>query len=205
MNPKLPRCPLLLAALCGALLSGCASQGQQAALLYDFGALPVSSGEAVSTIPPLVVTDVSGSSLLDSPAITYRLNYADPLQARAYANSRWSSTPLQLLTQRITTRIAQAGVKVLAVTDATAGALLLRIDADAFSQNFDSPSQSKGEVVLRVSAFRGHTLVDQRSFAHSVSAASADAAGGVRALAAATDATAADILQWLAALPPPKQ
>jgi cholesterol transport system auxiliary component len=43
-------------------------------------------------------------------------------------------------------------------------------------------------------------LVDQRSFARTTAAVTADAAGGARALAASTDAIAADIVTWLGTL-----
>jgi cholesterol transport system auxiliary component len=48
--------------------------------------------------------------------------------------------------------------------------------------------------------FQGHALVDQRSFTRTTAAGSADAAGGARALAASTDAIAADIVAWLGTL-----
>jgi cholesterol transport system auxiliary component len=130
----------------------------------------------------------------------YRLTYADPLQARTYANSRWTANPLQLLTQRFKTRLAQSGARVLSETDASIGIPLLRIDVDEFVQDFGGVSQSTGVVAVRASVFQGHTLVDQRSFRQAVPAPSADAAGGARALAASTDAIAADIVTWLGTL-----
>jgi hypothetical protein len=64
-------------------------------------------------IGAIVVTDVTGSSALDNERMFYRLSYADALQARTYANSRWTANPLQMMTQRLKTRIAQSGAKVL--------------------------------------------------------------------------------------------
>jgi cholesterol transport system auxiliary component len=134
----------------------------------------------------------------------YRLLYADARQQRPYAYNQWVSTPAQLLTQRMRARIAQAGVKVLSTTDAAASATVLRMEVEDFAQNFDSATSSKGVLVLRASVFRNHLLVDQKTFNSSVAAPSADAAGGARALADASDAVAADLLTWLAALPPSK-
>jgi cholesterol transport system auxiliary component len=148
----------------------------------------------------VVVTDVTGSSALDSERMFYRLSYADPLQARTYANSRWTASPLQLLTQRFKTRLAQSGARVLSETDAATGIPLLRIDVDDFVQDFGGVSQSTGVVAVRASVFQGHVLVDQRSFRKAIAATSADAAGGARALAASTDAIAADIVAWLGTL-----
>jgi cholesterol transport system auxiliary component len=193
--------PLLLAVL----LAGCASGGKSPSgnTLYDFGspapaADPANGNGAATGLPAVVVTDVTGNAAFDNERMFYRLNYADPLQARSYANSRWSSTPLQMLTQRFKSRVAQAGIKVLSATDASNGVPLLRIDLDDFTHTFDSANQSYGQLVLRASLFQGHTLVDQRTFSRKTNAASADAAGGARALAQAADAVSADMIGWLA-------
>ena len=197
----------LIAAALALILSGCASQKSQPTTQFDFG--PAASAQASSQAPvqgtpgPVVVTDVTGSSALDSERMFYRLSYADPLQARTYANSRWTASPLQLLTQRFKTRLAQSGAKVLSETDAATGIPLLRIDVDDFVQDFGGVSQSTGVVAVRASVFQGHVLVDQRSFRKAIAATSADAAGGARALAASTDAIAADIVAWLGTLNTP--
>jgi cholesterol transport system auxiliary component len=191
-----------LALAAAALLAGCASgsKGPTSNTLYDFGpaATPLVARADTAAVPAVVVTDVTGNAAYDSERMSYRLNYADPLQARSYANSRWNSTPLQLLTQRFKSRIGQAGLKVLSTTDASSGVPLLRIDLDDFTHTFDSTTSSYGQVVVRVSLFQARTLVDQRTFSHKVPAASADAAGGARALAQATDMVAADMIVWLA-------
>ena len=203
MNQTLNRL-LLAAAGCGALLlAGCASEKTQANSTFDFG--PAVAAVAPAANGAVVVTDVTGSAALDSERMSYRLNYADPLQVRAYSHSRWSATPLQLVTQRLKTRIAQSGTKVLGATDASDGVAILRTEVDEFTHSFDSQAQSSGLLVLRASLFQGHKLVDQKTFSRKSSATSADAAGGARALAAATDGVAADIVAWLATLPTPKQ
>jgi cholesterol transport system auxiliary component len=200
-RPSLRLLPALAAA--GAiLLAGCASGGKGPAgnALYDFGssATPIGVTSAAAAIPAVVVTDVTGNAAFDNERMFYRLNYSDPLQARSYANSRWSSTPLQMLTQRFKARVAQSGIKVLSATDASAGVPLLRIDVDDFTHSFDSTTHSYGQLVLRASLLQGHTLVDQRTFSRKIEAGSADAVGGARALAQAADAVSADIIGWLA-------
>ncbi len=187
-------------------LAACASKAPAPAV-YDFGPLPAAPVAATATAavagmpPALVVADVSGPASLDSNHMVYRLLYADAQQARPYAHNNWSVTPLQLISQRLKGRIAQAGVKVVATTDAAVGLPLLRLEADDFSQHFDSATHSTGQVSLRASLFRNHKLVDQRTFTRGTEAPSADAAGGARALAASTDAIAADIVAWLNTLP----
>ena len=87
-----------------------------------------------------------------------------------------------------------------ATAPATAPALL-RIELEEFSQLFESPTASTGLLRLRATAVQpspqGERLLGQRSFIVQRPAPSADAAGGVRALTAATDAAVEEIDQWL--------
>ena len=184
-------------------LAGCASSSKSTAnnTQFDFGPLGAPVTQVTQApIAAVVVMDVTGSPALENERMLYRLNYADPLQARTYANSRWSANPLILVTQRIKARLAQAGVKVLSATDTMNNVPILRIEVDDFTHAFASAGQSEGQVVLRASVFRGHTLLDQKTISRASPAPSADAAGGVRALAASTDAAAADIAAWLAGI-----
>jgi cholesterol transport system auxiliary component len=207
MHPTIERLPgaALIVALGLALaLSGCASGSKPATnITYDFGSpnragsAPVSPAAAATAIPALVVTDVTGNPAFDNERMYYRLNYADALQARPYANSRWTTTPLQLLTQRFKSRVGQAGINVLSPTDASTGVPLLRIDVDDFTHTFESTSSSYGEITMRASLFQGRTLVDQHTFTRKIAAVTADAGGGARALAQATDAVAAEMIAWL--------
>jgi cholesterol transport system auxiliary component len=199
---------LIAFAAAALLLAGCASQKGEPTTTFDFGpAMPAQAAAAspAGALGAIVVTDVTGSSALENERMFYRLSYSDPLQARSYANSRWAANPLQMTTQRLKTRIAQAGAKVLSETDASNGVPILRVDVDEFVHNFRSAAQSEGQVALRASVFKGHVLVDQRSFARTTPAGSADAAGGARALAASTDAVAADIVAWLGTLDLPRR
>jgi len=194
-----------MAVLCAALLSACASKGAPPTL-YDFGPLATSPAAPASAtaLAPLAMADATGPGWLDNERMYYRLLYADAQQARPYAQNRWNAPPLQLLTQRLKARMAGAGVQVLSASDATVGVDLLRIEVDEFSQNFTSVEQSSGQLALRASLMRGHRLIAQKAFTGSAAATSADAPGGVRALAAASDTVAADILAWLATVPRPQ-
>lgn len=206
MKKILQRLIFIATVAAAAQFAGCASSKGAPNTIYDFGPARVSANAAATApsglLSSLVVTDVTGSSAYDSERIYYRLSYSDPLQARSYANSRWSTTPLQMLTQRFKTRIAQTGAKVLSTTDASTGVAILRIDVDDFIHTFTGVAQSEGEISVRASVFQGRVLVDQKSFRRTSPAATADAAGGAAALAASTDAVAADIVAWLATLPP---
>lgn len=196
----------LVIATMAVTLGACASKGQPTAQ-YDFGPLPAAASATVpasASIGAVIVADVSGPAALDTERMHYRLLYSDARQSRPYAYNQWVSTPAQLLTQRMKARLSQAGVKVLSTTDAGASTTVLRMELEDFAQNFDSATSSKGVVRLRASVFRDHRLLQQKAFSSSVSAPSADAAGGASALADASDAVAAELITWLAALPPSK-
>jgi cholesterol transport system auxiliary component len=192
-----------LALLLSGTVSGCASNKSASVnTQFDFGPLsPLGALGPQAERPPLaaiVVMDATGSPTFENERMVYRLHYNDPLQARTYANSRWSANPLLLVTQRIKSRLAQAGIKVLSATDSATDVPVLRLEVDEFSHAFASTTASEGRLMLRASLFNGHALLDQRTFTRATPALTADAAGGAGALTASTDATAADIIAWLA-------
>ncbi|MGG7605288.1 ABC-type transport auxiliary lipoprotein family protein [Massilia sp. BKSP1R2A-1] len=180
------------------VLAGCASSKTQEATTFDFGPAAAQQTNAPAALPAIVVMDATGPAALENERMYYRLNYANALEARTYANSRWASNPLQMVTQRMKARLSQTGMKVLSATDASTGVPLLRVEVDDFVHAFSSAGQSEGQLTLRASLFSDHRLLDQRTFTRTTPAPSADAAGGARALAASLDAVAADIQAWLA-------
>jgi cholesterol transport system auxiliary component len=188
------------AAVLALAVAGCASNKNTGGnTQFDFGPLGAPAAPvAQAPLAVVVVMDATGSPTFENERMVYRLNYNDPLQARTYANSRWSANPLLLVTQRIKSRLAQAGVKVLSATDSATEVPVLRLEVDEFSHAFASTTASEGRLILRASLFNGHALLDQKTFSRATPASSADAAGGARAMAASTDGAAADIIAWLA-------
>jgi cholesterol transport system auxiliary component len=201
MNRVAPILLALLAAFISALLAACAT-GTNSTSLYDFGALRgAPHATAAPALPPISVAEIGTPTWLDSPAMFFRLSYANDQQPRAYAHSRWTMPPAQLFGQRLKSRIAQAGGAVLPASDGAANVPVLRIEADEFTQMFDTPGQSIAQVGLRAAIFNGRTLIAQRTFVKQAPAPSADAAGGAKALADASDAVITDMMAWLATLP----
>jgi cholesterol transport system auxiliary component len=198
-NAMTPTLRLLIAFAASAVLAACASHDKAQDTMFDLGSgMPRTTTHPGAPLPAVVITDATGSAALESEKMYYRLNYADAMQARAYANSRWSTNPLEMVTQRLKTRLSQTGAKVLEPTDAAVNVPILRVQVDDFMQTFANASQSTGVVVVRASVFRGHALVDQQTFTRSTPAQSADASGGARALATSLDGIADDIAGWLA-------
>jgi cholesterol transport system auxiliary component len=75
---------------------------------------------------------------------------------------------------------------------------VLRVELDEFSQVFASAESSQGLVRLSASLLKNEQLVAQTAVLARANAASQDAAGGVRALTAATDDAVRQLSAWLA-------
>ena len=184
--------PALLLAL--GVLSGCA--GTPSALSdirYDFG--PATPPATSGTMPAVKVLDVTAPDPLNSDRLNYRLNYADAHQLASYANSHWTMPPSQLLTQRLRTALSSRGT-VLTGADGVR-APVLRIDLQEFEQVFDGRDESHGAVTARVTLLQDGKVLGQRTFIARAPTSSSDAAGGARALAAASDDLVAQVAAWL--------
>ncbi|HJU71055.1 MAG TPA: ABC-type transport auxiliary lipoprotein family protein [Paucimonas sp.] len=192
---------LIPVALSTALLSACAIK-PAVPELYDLGPLHADdSGTARSGLPPLAVADIKSPMWLDTQTMYFRLSYASNQQPRPYANSRWVMPPAALFAERLKSRLAQAGGVVTSTADGAANTLVLRMEADDFTQNFTSPEQSNARIAIRASLFDGRVLIAQRTFMHQAPAPTADATGGASAFAMASDAVIADMTAWLTQLP----
>lgn len=179
-------------------------------VVYDFGpgarVNPVAMA-ADSTRAAIALGEVDAASALDSTALLYRLAYADAQLLQPYAQARWSMPPAQLLRQRLREALGQQQPVLREGDGIGAGARAarkLRLELHEFSQVFDTPDASVGLVRLHATvvspAADGGRLLAQRSFVAQQPAPSADAAGGVHALTAASDAVVSDIAQWLSTL-----
>lgn len=196
---------------CAALLAGCASfiDKPQRPALFDLGPVAQVSAQAPrkGAGTPLVLADIDASGALDGNPLLYRLAYSDDHQLRAYAQSRWSAPPPQLVRQRLREQIGRER-PVLSLDESAAldpqdvgSVLLLRLELEEFAQVFDAPERSRGVVRLRATLLAptpsGDRLVGQRGIATEARAPTPDASGGVRALSAATDAASAEIATWV--------
>jgi cholesterol transport system auxiliary component len=194
---------LLLTVLACTMPGGCAIKGAESLTLYDLGLLRASSQDnaAAPALPPISIAEVNAPAWLDSPMMFFRLAYANDQQPRPYGTSRWSMPPAQLFAQRLKSRIGETGGVVLSASDGAINVPVLRIAADDFTQIFTTPGQSVVQISVRASMLNGRTLVAQKTFMKQVPAPTADASGGVRALADASDAVIMDMMNWLAGLP----
>jgi len=165
---------------------------------YDFGPMP--QRDAPGLGHSLLVYDVNAPAWLDSPSIYYRLAYQDAARPQAYADSRWVSSPAELIGSRVRGRLAASGKGgIVHPADGTRANYALRVELDEFTQVFDAPGRSKAVVRLRASVLGKNALLAQKSFSVERAAATSDAEGGVRALIAASDEVLDQLIAWTVA------
>lgn len=190
-----------------AALAGCSGLpgAAPAGVVYDFGpgVVQLAPTNRMAPLPTLALGEVLAPTALDHLSVQYRLGYSDAQQLRPYSQARWSMPPAQLLRQRVRETL---GARRSVVNQADGlvlppNTLALRLDLEEFSQFFTQPGSSDGVVRLRATlsqaSVKGETLVAQRSVVVRSPAASADAAGGVRALTAAVDAAVQELDIWV--------
>ncbi|MGQ0708835.1 MAG: ABC-type transport auxiliary lipoprotein family protein [Rhodoferax sp.] len=195
-------------------LLGCATRpAPDAVQRYDLGPLAPAQPSAVAAAgaapgaraarPALYLAEVAAPSALDSPALAYRLLYAQPQQPRAYALARWSMPVPELVQQRLRAHwgAQRAVLQPLQGVQAMEDAPWLRLEVEDFSQHFAQPTQAQAVVQLRatLSVWQGgvERLLAQRSFARNQPSTRADAVGAVQSLAQALDALAPQIDAWV--------
>jgi cholesterol transport system auxiliary component len=199
----------LILILIAGLLPACTAlhKSQPAAAIYDFG---MQHAPHAKQIPPqprlqrksLLIADASTPSWLDNTAIHYRLLYHNPAQTHTYAHSRWIATPAALLTQQLRNRIV-TGTQEHVIKDGSPAKAdyVLQIELEEFTQLFDTISESRIVIGLRASLIERNTrkLLAQKDFSTTEKAPSADAAGAVFALSAASDRITDELVDWLTA------
>ncbi|MEB0057931.1 ABC-type transport auxiliary lipoprotein family protein [Variovorax sp. LG9.2] len=201
-------------ALLALLIAGCGAlpDKPQRAALYDFGpGLGTPSATTSTAMPPISLPEIDANTRLDGTQLNYRLGYADANELKPYGQSRWSVAPTQLLRQRLrealSARRTVLGPEESATIARRDGKVpdTLRISLDEFSQYFESQASSVGLVRLRATLVQstagGDRVLGQRSFNAQRPAPTGDAAGGVKALAAASDAAIAEMVAWVDQLP----
>lgn len=194
------------------LLAGCSALPDKPSrtVLYDFGPGPLVAAvpaPGAAALPPITLADLdTAASRLEGTALNYRLGYADANELRPYAGSRWTQPPLQLFRQRLRDGLTPSRT-VLGTLEAAnlsregRSTDVLRISLDEFSHYFESPTASVGLVRVRATLVRGspagERVLGQRVFTVRQAAPTNDAAGGVKALTAASDEAVTQMVAWV--------
>lgn len=200
----------VVATFAAIFLAGCSALPQPPVrpVLYDLGPGQLAPAAEQPPLPALALADVQSAGPVDgSTAVYYRLAYADARQLRPYQSARWSQPPAVLLEQRLRAvlgerrAVLRADKALIAARQGQAPTAVLRVELEEFSQIFTGEQGSTGVVRLRATLVEptptGEQLLGQRLFVAQQAATSADAAGGTRALAEATQQAAQALAQWL--------
>ncbi len=171
------------------LLSACGGLPKPGAApaLYDFGIATTFS----ETAAPVKLVRVEAIPGLESYDMRYRLAYQNSTQVFAYTQSRWGAAPADLLAQRL----RHQGFS------SAASPCSLRVILETFDQVFDTANSSRGVVSLRAEIITGigrQSKTLTKLITARVPASSADAKGGVAALATATDQAIGQLKGWVA-------
>lgn len=172
------------------MLSGCAgnARSQIDIAIYDLGP-PVAALPGAAEANAGVALELRLPLWMDSQSMSYRMGYVDVQRLRTYSQARWAGQPALMLQQRLRQRLAIA----------PGGApCTLRVELDDFTQVFNSPGSSHA-VVSGVALLngKGRAVIARLPLRFEVAAASADAQGGVAALATATENMSMALSQWL--------
>lgn len=191
------------------LLPGCAvfHKSPAAISIYDFGLQQSQQTQHKLQPSPqqrksILIANATTPPWLDNTAIHYRLLYHNPAQSYHYANSRWIAPPAALLTQQIRDRVVSTTNEQVIKDSSTAKTdYILHIELEEFVQAFDTAKDSHVVIGLRASLIERNSryLFAQKDFNIKEKTPTADAAGAVSALGAASNQLINELIGWLAA------
>jgi cholesterol transport system auxiliary component len=167
-------------------LTGCVGVAKRNAsnAVYDFGF----SVDKISLSSAVPVQDIVSKEPLDTRHIRYRLAYENMARVYFYADSHWSTSPANLLTQKL------KGI----AGKPTQTNCSLQIELENFDHVFDTKQVSKGVALMMATLIQKKTgkVIASQLFKEEVSANSADARGGVVALSQAGMQAINSIILW---------
>lgn len=198
----------LVLTLCLLALGGCGAASRQNVVPRHYTLGPLAN--ATTPTPShakgaiLRVAGIEMPAWLQGTGLYYRLAYRNENVIAAYADSDWAAPPAAMLEQRLRSALDDGGWRAVVGPAGSAQAdFTLHVSVDDFSQVFTSPGASFGVLDATVTLDGANdALVAQRHFHFRVAAPTADAAGGVKALDAASRDFAGRLREWLRAQPP---
>ena len=174
-----------------AMLTGCLGGGKPkpSPAIYDLGLNSASdkTSELASRLP---LDEISANQSLSSNRMRYRLAYQNPAQVFTYTESRWLSSPAELLSHKLR---ALSGATAPPQQNCT-----LQLKLEAFDHVFESKTASHGVVQISAAllANKTHQVILRKQIEQSVAANSQDAQGGVAALNMASTQALTQAVQW---------
>jgi cholesterol transport system auxiliary component len=127
----------------------------------------------------------------------YRFTSQNAQELRAFAQSKWSMQPAQLVQQNTHRFLMQQGFLVVSSSDGIKDLPLLKLNLDEFTQYFSSENTSSAVLHIRANLIHKQTLLTQKQFQIQIPSASADAAGGAQAMQLAQNQFMQELQVWL--------
>ncbi|HSR01986.1 MAG TPA: hypothetical protein VLM20_04270 [Methylophilaceae bacterium] len=181
---------LIEAGLIACLATACVNvnKAKQNLVTFDFGLFSPDDNQQ-SITSKIFWEKPSAIEALEHHKIRYRLNYLNPSRVYFYTESRWATTPSDLLSSR-----ASQLIKFTRIT----GNCTLKLKIEAFDHVFHTSQNSDGVVQLNALILdkRSHRPVARELFTKSFASASSDAKGGVAALKLASDTALREVVDW---------
>ncbi len=183
-------------------LSGCSlrPQRQPVAPVHDLGPLP--AAQAQPGTHAVLVVQVNSPAWLNSTAILYREQFADPTELHPYANGRWAASPAELLEERVKSTLTINGDRLAAFSGRDLH-YRLAITLESFEQSFQQPRQA--QVLLRLRALliepTTRRVIDQHVLVLNKPCAP-DMNGAIEGLSSLANTGTQELVDWLAAIPP---
>jgi len=181
---------LFILVLTSGILSACVGLNKTAPnmAIYDFGLPNVSESNQLITsrIPLEEITSAEG---LNHNKIRYRLNYQNPARVFFYSESRWASTPSELLTGKLS---------ALSSAASQPANCSLKLKIEAFDHVFQSGDISEGIVQLNVTLIEkiSKRAIASELITESTAATSPNAQGGTSAVQTASKNALAKAINW---------
>ncbi|MGH8235380.1 MAG: ABC-type transport auxiliary lipoprotein family protein [Rhodanobacteraceae bacterium] len=201
------KCMRFVLVLCLLALGGCGAASRQNVVPRHYilgGSAAASQTASRSSGATLRVARIGMPAWLQGTGLYYRLAYRNGNVIAAYANSDWAVPPAAMLERRLCAAFAKGGWRAVVGPASNAQAdFALHVRVDDFSQVFTSPGDSFGVLDATVTLDGANdALLGQRHFHFRVAAPTPDAAGGVKALDAASQDFAQQLRGWLATRQP---
>lgn len=167
--------------------------------VHDWGPLP--AAPATSDTRAVIVVQASSPAWLNSSAIFYREQFADPTELHPYANARWAASPAELLEERLKSALAVNGGRLAAFSGRDMHYRLV-ITLESFEQVFQTPHQARADLRLRALLLEPTTrrVIDQHLLTLTKSCP-ADMNGAINGLSQLANSGMVELIDWLAAIP----
>jgi cholesterol transport system auxiliary component len=188
ISPKLLL--ILFGALIASSLTACVSvnKTKQSLVIYDFG-LSVSSESNKQITSTMLLEKPVAADAINHHKLRYRLNYQNPSRIFFYTESRWATSPSELLSSKISQMVNFAN----APTNCH-----LKLKIEAFDHVFQTATDSFGVVQLSAVVIEKSTqkTIANQLITEEVISTSSNAQGGAMAIQSASEAALKKAIEW---------